>query len=130
MAYVGGNSGVFERPFKNPDDSAELRQGSWSFDTLTWARANNRIPAFNYSGYLFDTNADGDWVYTRGKVDGFGWGGGASAENHTGNGTSVYVSQKVWGTDPPLTGQMQLCRHRASLIPNICRESGLKYSKQ
>lgn len=86
-------------------------------------------PGFYYYGRLKDTQADGDWVYTRGKVDGYGWAGGASAENHDGQDSpAVPIAQKVWGADPPGQGKIQVCRHRTAVLPNICSESGWKYS--
>jgi hypothetical protein len=84
----------------------------------------------HYYGTLRDNSADGDWVYTRGKVDGYDWAGGADAENHGGAGAAhdKYVGQKITGADPPAQGKIQVCRHRSGLIPNVCTESPWKYS--
>ncbi|GAB3196875.1 hypothetical protein GCM10027062_07120 [Nocardioides hungaricus] len=121
----GGNSGNFARPLTNSDSSAELRAGSWQFDR--WPNGP-QFPGFNYYGNLKDLKADGDWVYTRGKVDGYDWGGGASAENHDGaDAPAKPIAQKVWGADPPGQGKIQVCRHRSGVIPNICVESDWKY---
>jgi len=120
---LGGGSGGFTNPMKNSDGSAAFIDGAWSFDT--WAPGPAH-PGFHYSGTLKDTKADGDWVYTRGKVDGYGWGGGSSAENHRGSGKTVVVAQKVWGADPPSEAKMEVCRHRAGIYPNICVESAWK----
>lgn len=119
----GGNSGDFSHPLSNSDDSAEFQGGSWSFDSWPGSVQN---PGFYYWGNLKDNQQDGDWVYTRGKVDGYDWAGGSSAENHNGYPTKVYVSQKVWGADPPHEGKIQVCRHRSGIIPNICTESDWK----
>ena len=123
---LGGGSGTFSDPLRNSDSSAQLTGGRWYFDT--WAPGPT-YPGFHYSGALKDIKADGDWVYTRGKVDGYGWGGGASAENHAGAGTTKDVAQKVWGADPPGRGKIQVCRHRAGALPNICVESQWKYPR-
>jgi len=122
----GGTSGNFADPLSNSDNSAQLKNGSWYFDT--WPPCCSPMPGFHYSGNLRDNKSDGDWVYTRGKVDGYDWAGGASAENHGGYGTQPFISQKVWGADPPGQGKIQVCRHRGGIYPNICVESPWKYS--
>jgi hypothetical protein len=123
---AGGGSGDFSHPLANSDDSAEFRSGAWYFDTWSPGPAN---PGFHYYGNLKDTSADGDWVYTRGKVDGYDWAGGASAENHDGSDApAVAISQKIYAADPPVEGKIQVCRHRTGVIPNVCTESGWKYS--
>jgi hypothetical protein len=122
----GGNVGDFPHPMSNSDDSAEFHGGSWSFDS--WP-GTEQHPGFYYWGQLQDSQQDGDWVYTRGRVDGYDWGGGSSAENHDGYPTMVAVSQKVWGADPPHEAQIQVCRHRVSFLPNICSESGWKIAR-
>ncbi|MCL8026907.1 hypothetical protein [Nocardioides bruguierae] len=126
----GGNAGSFAHPFYNSDSSAKLAQGTWRFDC--WAEANcdsPKIPGFYYYGKLKDSAADGDWVYTDGKIDGYGWAHSASAENHKGSDSpAISIAQKVSYSDPPGKGKIQVCRHRTGLIPNVCTASNWKYA--
>jgi hypothetical protein len=125
---IGGNSGTFASPFYNSDQSAKFTNGSWWFDCWASPGCTSSHPGFHYSGTLKDNAADSDWVYTDGKVDGYGWAHTSAAENHDGYPNTISINQKVWGADPPGTGWIQVCRHRAGLIPNICTASGAKYS--
>lgn len=124
---IAASSGTFASPMG--PSGAKFINGSWSFDP--WPCNSSCVSgtwsAFNYSGYLKDNAADGDWVYTRGKVDGYDWAGGTSAENHGGYPTQKWVSQAVYGADPAQQGKIQVCQHRDGLIPNICEESAWKY---
>lgn len=124
---IAASSGSFTSPLGPA--GAKFIDGRWSFDPwpCTSACVDGKWSAFNYSGYLKDNDADGDWVYTRGKIDGYGWAGGASAENHGGYPTKKWVSQAVDYGDPPQQGKIQVCVHRAGVIPNVCTESGWKY---
>lgn len=107
---------------------ASFTGGSWKFDPwpCNSSCASGKISGWNYAGNLKDTAGDGDWVYTRGKIDGYSWAGGASAENHLGNGKTKPISQKIYVHDPAQKGKMQACRHRAGVIPNVCKESPWK----
>ncbi|MFT4009252.1 MAG: hypothetical protein QM655_04335 [Nocardioidaceae bacterium] len=119
---VGGNSGSFTNPLKNSDDTARLVNGTWKFDKWPGPTPNG----FNYYGSLKDNEADGDWVYTQGKIDGYSW--GSKVENHNGQaGSPVNVAQKVYGSDPPSQGRIQVCRER-NLLPDVCSQSAWKYS--
>jgi hypothetical protein len=103
--------------------------GSWSFDPwpCNSSCVNGTTSSWRYAGTLKDTASDGDWVYTRGKIDGYDWAGGASAEEHGGYKSTKSISQRIYYSDPPQQGKMQACRHRTGAIPNSCSESPWKY---
>lgn len=118
---LAGTSGQFPHPLTNSDGSATFRGGDWRFNTGGYL-------GFVVTGNLDDTKADGDWVYLRGKVDGYGWGGGASLENHNGeSGAKVPISVEFSDGDVTTAGKIQVCRHRGGVIPNICVESNWMY---
>ena len=123
---MAASSGSFSSPLG--PSSAHFLNGKWSFDPWPCNSlcAGGQNSGFNYWGSLKDNAADGDWVYTRGKIDGYDWAGGAAAENHGGYGTVKWVAQKIYKYDPAQSGKIQVCQHRVGAIPNVCEESAWK----
>lgn len=76
---------------------------------------NGTISGMNYYGTLKDTSAsDGNSVFVHAKIDAYGY----AARVYTSS--SLAVGQKVYVSDPPATGSVQLCRDRGTLYPDNC----------
>ncbi|MCZ4499417.1 MAG: hypothetical protein JWQ74_1970 [Marmoricola sp.] len=117
--------------------SASLGPAGATFDSGTWRFApwpckssalcvSKTFSGWNYSGYLRDTAKDGDWVYTQGRIDGYGW--APKYEYHGGvAGGGTTAGQKVYASDPAQEGQLQVCRNRDGILPNSCSRSAWKY---
>ncbi|WP_377325984.1 hypothetical protein ACFJIY_12525 [Pimelobacter simplex] len=108
---------------------ARFDNGTWRF--APWpcngsAQCVSGHSGWNYSGYLRDTAAEGDWVYTQGRIDGYGW--ASKFEYHGGvAGGGTTAAQKIYSADPAQEGRMQVCRNRDGVLPNDCKQSGWKY---
>jgi hypothetical protein len=104
---------------------ASFTQGVWWFDPWPCNSScyKGQFSGFNYHGYLNDTQADGNAPKVHGKVDGYDW--GPDHYNKNGNGTRVYVSEKLFDRngDPSTGAQLQVCRDRGSLLPDNCKSS-------
>jgi hypothetical protein len=107
---------------------ASFTNGQWSFDP--WPCNSSCVAGeysgWNYSGTLKDTAADGDYVYTQGKTDGYDW--AIPRDEYHGGVGSVFVSQDITDPDgdPAEQGQLQVCRERNNL-PDDCVHSSWKY---
>ena len=79
---------------------------------------------FHYSGYLKDTQADGNNVFVHGKVAGYGY--GTKMYNNGGSGSVQFKSQYL--NDPAAsrvdTARVQACQDRGTLISNLCDDQG------
>jgi len=108
---------------------ASFTNGQWWFDPwpCNSSCVSGTYSGWNYSGTLADTAADGDYVYTQGKTDGYDW-ATPRVEFHGGAGNSTFVSQDIYDPngDPATQGQLQVCRQRNN-FPDDCKQSGWKY---
>lgn len=104
---------------------ASFTSGAWRFDPFPCdsSCANGTASGFNYNGFLNDTSADGNAPFVHAKTDAFGY--ATRVYNHNGNGSSVFVSQKVWNGDgdPAASAVVQVCRDRGTLLPDNCKTS-------
>lgn len=110
-------------------DGVYFYDAGWKFSSWPCDRSctDGRLPNFTYWGTLKDNASDGDWVYTRMEVDGYGLWGGSSAENHDGYPKTKRISQTRTFGDPPAKARVQACTHRWGVIPNDCHTSYWRY---
>jgi len=100
--------------------------GTYSFDPwpCTSACSGGHWSGMNWSGFLYDTQVDGNAVFIQSKVDGYGW---SATTYHTKDATSgKYLTRKTTaGADPAQTGRLHICRDRGALLPNNCADSAV-----
>lgn len=79
---------------------------------------------FYYSGYLKDTQADGNNVFVHGKVAGYGY--GTKLYNNGGSGTVQFKSQNL--NDPAAsrvdTARVEACQDRGTFVSDLCDDQG------
>lgn len=126
---LGGTSAAFAGSIPAfSTTGVSFTSGSYSFDPWpcnsscqggTWS-------GMNWSGYLNDTQQDGNAVFIQSKVDGYGWSATVYAPKDATSGT--YLSRKTTGgADPAQSGQLHICRDRGALLPNNCANSAVLY---